>query len=150
MLMNEGTIVMNKPQDKDEGIFQCHAYNFLGVSTSINVNFRQAMLEDFPGGEDEYISVERGRHVKLWCTPPTSIPSADITWHIRDRENGMTKAINLDNRITMDLEGDYNLIIIDLSVVSYNYEHDRFTLPRGRDMGCAKCRVWVEQKAELR
>ncbi|XP_071147603.1 neuroglian-like isoform X2 [Mytilus edulis] len=105
ILQDSGTIVMNKPRPKDEGIFQCKAYNHLGVSTSININFRQAMLRDFPYGKDEIVTVIPGHPVKLRCTPPTSIPKAILSWHIRDPRTQATTAINLDKRITMDLEG---------------------------------------------
>lgn len=105
-LQHSGTIVMNKPQNKDEGIFQCLAYNDLGVSTSININFRQAMLEDFPYGKDRTITVVRGHSIKLYCTPPTSIPKAEIKWVLRDYKSSRIEAINLNNRITQDLEGN--------------------------------------------
>ena len=39
-LSDEGTIVINAPEDKDEGIFQCIADNNFGISVSININFR--------------------------------------------------------------------------------------------------------------
>lgn len=110
ILQDSGTIVMNKPRPKDEGIFQCKAYNHLGVSTSININFRQAMLEDFPYGKDETVTVIPGHSVKLRCTPPTSIPKAIISWHIRDPRTQATTAINLDKRITMDLEGESTIL----------------------------------------
>lgn len=47
-LPNQGTIVFNEPEPKDEGIFQCFADNGYGISTSIQVNLREAILERFP------------------------------------------------------------------------------------------------------
>lgn len=45
-LSDEGTIVINAPEDKDEGIFQCIADNNFGISVSINVNFRYISFMD--------------------------------------------------------------------------------------------------------
>lgn len=44
-LANVGTIVITKPEDKDEGIFQCFAKNSFGTSLSININLREAKLK---------------------------------------------------------------------------------------------------------
>ena len=104
-LPDEGTIVINRPESKDEGIFQCLAKNEHGTSTSINVNLREAMLEDFPYGQDKSIPVRRGHSVKLQCTPPTSLPKAEIRWVLKDTKSGRIEAINFNNRITKDLEG---------------------------------------------
>ena len=46
-LPNQGTLVFNKPEPKDEGIYQCFADNGYGVSASIRVNLREAKLEKF-------------------------------------------------------------------------------------------------------
>lgn len=105
-LFDSGTLVFNRPEDKDEGIFQCNAINEHGTSTTINVNLRQAMLEKFPYGADTSRVVTRGHSVKLPCIPPTSIPKAEIRWVLKDtKPGGRIEAINFNNRITMDLEG---------------------------------------------
>jgi hypothetical protein len=46
-LPNQGTIVFNKPGDKDEGIFQCFADNGYGISASVKINLRKAKLKKF-------------------------------------------------------------------------------------------------------
>lgn len=46
-LPNQGTLVFNKPEPKDEGIFQCFADNGYGVSASLKVNFREGTLKKF-------------------------------------------------------------------------------------------------------
>jgi receptor-type tyrosine-protein phosphatase zeta len=104
-LPDEGTIVINRPESKDEGIFQCLAINEHGTSASINVNLREAMLKDFPYGQDISVPVRRGHSVKLQCTPPTSLPKAEIRWVLKDTKSGRIEAINFNNRITKDLEG---------------------------------------------
>ncbi|XP_052085471.1 neuroglian-like isoform X2 [Mytilus californianus] len=106
-LFDSGTMVFNRPEDKDEGIFQCNAINEHGTSTTINVNLREAMLEPFPYGEDTVRTVIRGHSVKLPCIPPTSIPKAEIRWVLKDtKPGGRIEAINFNSRITMDLEGN--------------------------------------------
>jgi hypothetical protein len=40
-----GTIVITKPEDKDEGIFQCNATNNFGTTLSIRINLREAKLK---------------------------------------------------------------------------------------------------------
>lgn len=47
-LPNQGTLVFNAPEDKDEGIFQCFVDNGYGVAVSYTVNFREAKLARFP------------------------------------------------------------------------------------------------------
>lgn len=47
-LPNQGTIVFNEPESKDEAIYQCFADNGYGVSTTIQVNLREAKLSRFP------------------------------------------------------------------------------------------------------
>ena len=47
-LPNQGTIVFNAPEDKDEGIYQCFADNGYGVSASTKCNLREAKLASFP------------------------------------------------------------------------------------------------------
>jgi hypothetical protein len=39
--------VFNKPEDKDEGIFQCFADNGYGISASVKINLREAKLKKF-------------------------------------------------------------------------------------------------------
>ena len=81
------------------------AINEHGTSASINVNLREAMLKDFPYGQDISVPVRRGHSVKLQCTPPTSLPKAEIRWVLKDTKSGRIEAINFNNRITKDLEG---------------------------------------------
>lgn len=46
-LPNQGTIVFNEPEAKDEGQYQCFADNGYGISTTIRVNLREALLSRF-------------------------------------------------------------------------------------------------------
>ncbi|VDI06743.1 neuronal cell adhesion molecule, partial [Mytilus galloprovincialis] len=106
-LPDSGTIIFNRPASDNEGIYQCIAINEHGTSITVNVNFRQALLKSFGFGPDQSIPVKRGHSVKLPCTPETSIPKAELRWVLRDtKSNGRIEAINFNNRITMDLEGN--------------------------------------------
>ena len=44
-LTGVGTIVFNRPEDKDEGMYQCFAENEYGTSLSIVYNLREAKLK---------------------------------------------------------------------------------------------------------
>jgi len=46
-LPGQGTIVFNRPEAKDEGIYQCFADNGYGVATTIRVSLREALLSRF-------------------------------------------------------------------------------------------------------
>ena len=47
-LPNDGTIVFNYPEDKDEGVYQCLSDNGYGLSVSVKSNLREAKLANFP------------------------------------------------------------------------------------------------------
>ncbi|KAL5013978.1 hypothetical protein ScPMuIL_008248 [Solemya velum] len=102
-LANAGTIVINDPEDKDEGIYQCFAENDYGISVTININFRQAKLASFPVLNDQTYRPQLGAHLTLNCVPPTSYPTADVYW-VYQNPTGAFMPINYDKRVTMDQE----------------------------------------------
>ena len=105
-LANVGTIVINRPEDKDEGIYQCFADNGYGVSASKNFNLRQAKLKEF-GIEDDIVHrPQLGDSLTLQCVAPESIPPPEVYWVIKDRYGGFTP-VNFNERITMDLECEF-------------------------------------------
>ncbi|KAH3827853.1 neuroglian-like isoform X2 [Dreissena polymorpha] len=103
-LPNQGTLVFNKPEPKDEGIYQCFADNGYGVSASIRVNLREAKLEKFAFEQTQTHYQIWGNPLTLPCTPPQSYPQADVFWVIKE-PNGRWRSINFDKRVSMDLEG---------------------------------------------
>ncbi|XP_056002118.1 neuroglian-like [Ostrea edulis] len=103
-LPGEGTLVINVPQDKDEGLFQCIATNSFGVSVSTLVQLRMGKLNDFPIGPSITHRTHLGESLVLNCIPPVSVPMADIIWVLRTPE-GHIESINLNNRISMDFDG---------------------------------------------
>ncbi|XP_025108153.1 neuroglian-like isoform X2 [Pomacea canaliculata] len=102
-LPDVGTIVFIRPEDRDEGIFQCFATNNYGVSASIKVNLREAKLKDFQIGPDTTVSPRLGQPLTLNCVPPESIPPPQVFW-IAKKTGGGFDALNLDARVTMDHE----------------------------------------------
>ncbi|XP_046363410.2 neuroglian-like isoform X3 [Haliotis rufescens] len=102
-LANVGTIVINRPEDKDEGIFQCFAENDYGTSATININLREAKLKEFDVEADVTFSPYLGESQTLNCVAPESIPPPEVYWVIKEQYGGFTP-INFDARVTMDHE----------------------------------------------
>ncbi|KAL3853061.1 hypothetical protein ACJMK2_016641 [Sinanodonta woodiana] len=103
-LPNQGTIVFNRPEDKDEGIYQCFAINNYGTSISIKVNLRVAKLGQFAPEPRKTFRVQSGMALTLNCVPPLSYPKADVYWVVKETDGRWT-AINYDSRMSMDIEG---------------------------------------------
>ncbi|XP_053377486.1 neuroglian-like isoform X2 [Mercenaria mercenaria] len=103
-LPGQGTLVFNNPEPKDEGIFQCFADNGYGVSASIKVNLKEAILKKFVYVPKTTHRVKAGKALTLPCTPPQSNPPADVYWVYRSRD-GRWEAVNFNKRVTMDFEG---------------------------------------------
>ncbi|KAH3848860.1 hypothetical protein DPMN_091243 [Dreissena polymorpha] len=99
-----GTLVFNKPEPNDEGIFQCFADNGYGIAASVRVNFREAKLARFHIQERKVITVAAGDSMTLQCKPPQSLPPADIYWVIKGSDN-RRQAVTLDKRVDIDFEG---------------------------------------------
>ncbi|CAL1541881.1 unnamed protein product [Lymnaea stagnalis] len=102
-LPNAGTLVINMPEDKDEGIFQCFAKNDFGTSASKKVNLRQAKLEDFTPSAPQYRTAQLGRAFTLDCVPPESVPPASVFWITKTSAGGID-VVNYDDRVSMDRE----------------------------------------------
>ncbi|KAK7486747.1 hypothetical protein BaRGS_00022031, partial [Batillaria attramentaria] len=113
-LANIGTIVITKPEDKDEGIFQCFATNNYGRSLSISINLREAKLKDFEVGSDTRYYPDLGKPLTLNCVPPESVPPAQVFWVIKKPYGGFD-AINYDARVTMDHEYRLRITNVKLS-----------------------------------
>ncbi|XP_060563212.1 neuroglian-like isoform X2 [Ruditapes philippinarum] len=103
-LPNQGTIVFNKPEDKDEGIFQCFADNGYGISASVKINLREAKLKKFADEPSQTHIVFAGEDLTLPCYPPQSYPPADVYWVIKEPD-GRRQDVNFDKRVSMDIEG---------------------------------------------
>ncbi|XP_067684754.1 neuroglian-like [Haliotis asinina] len=102
-LPNVGTMVINRTEDKDEGILQCFAENDYGKSATININLREAKLKDFDVEMDTTYTPYLGESLTLNCIPPESIPPPDVFWVIKEQHGSFTP-VNFDARVTMDHE----------------------------------------------
>jgi hypothetical protein len=67
---------------------------------------REGRMSDFPIGPDTHYRPHLGESLVLNCVPPTSVPKPEILWVLRTHE-GNFEDINLNNRLSMDLEGLY-------------------------------------------
>ncbi|UYV67407.1 CHL1 [Cordylochernes scorpioides] len=99
-----GTLVFTKPDDVDEGLYQCFAENAHGTSVSNAVFLRKSELNSFPDAEAKDMTVQEGEPLTLDCTPPTGYPRPTIFWIIQSM-SGPLRSIN-SSRITVDPEGN--------------------------------------------
>ncbi|KAK6177079.1 hypothetical protein SNE40_015257 [Patella caerulea] len=97
-----GTIVINRPEERDEGIYQCFADNGYGKSATININLLEAKLDSFAITNSITHSPNLGDPLTLDCVLPRSVPGPQFYWAIN--RNGNNVAINYDARITVDHE----------------------------------------------
>ncbi|CAD5115432.1 DgyrCDS4407 [Dimorphilus gyrociliatus] len=108
----KGTLIFADPQQRDEGTYQCFAYNEGGVCMSIKIYLRMAILDSFVSRKVTVLEPRLGDSLKLTCTPPRAYPEPDIFWAILE-ERGSFYPIEEDDRITMDPDG--NLYITNVA-----------------------------------
>ncbi|KAK6177081.1 hypothetical protein SNE40_015258 [Patella caerulea] len=101
-LPNVGTIVIIRPEERDEGVYQCFADNGYGKSATININLRIAKLDSFPPTVPIIHSPNLGDPLTLDCVLPDSVPSPRYYWAIKNDSHN--SVINYDARITLDHE----------------------------------------------
>uniref|UniRef100_A0A2C9KWE9 Neuroglian n=1 Tax=Biomphalaria glabrata TaxID=6526 RepID=A0A2C9KWE9_BIOGL len=116
-LPDAGTLVINMPEDKDEGIFQCFAKNDFGKSASKKVNLRQAKLASFAFVKPTYHTPFLGRPYTLPCVPPESVPPPSVFWITKTAQGGFN-VVNYDSRVSMDRE--YRLRITNVKREDWN------------------------------
>ncbi|XP_055330093.1 neuroglian-like [Paramacrobiotus metropolitanus] len=100
----KGTLTIHRPKDIDEGLYQCRAENFYGISLSNAVYLRRAGLDTFQGGDStEEIVVDEGQALTIKCYPPVGIPRPNVFWTLQS-PNGAITTVN-GSRISVDPEG---------------------------------------------
>lgn len=102
-LSDAGTLLINRTEDKDEGIYQCFAKNDFGRSASKIVNLRQAKLASFAFARPTYHTPLLGRPYTLFCVPPESVPPATVFWITKTAQGGFN-VVNYDSRVSVDRE----------------------------------------------
>ncbi|XP_036370304.1 neuroglian isoform X2 [Octopus sinensis] len=110
-LPNEGTLVFNRPEQKDVGMYQCFANNSHGTAMSVVFDLRRAYLQQYPNQDPIYYSRRPGAVLKLPCNKPSSFPDAKMMWVLKEK-NGQFEGIDFSQRITMDHED--NLIFTNV------------------------------------
>ncbi|XP_052824013.1 neuroglian [Octopus bimaculoides] len=105
-LVGVGSIVVHKPSHEDIGDYQCVAASKLGKSLSIITRLYMAELTPFLKEKTRHLTPLMGERVKLVCVPPKGTPKPTISWSILETGTGGMKQIKLNNRISMDYEGN--------------------------------------------
>ncbi|CAN8025402.1 unnamed protein product [Ixodes persulcatus] len=100
---NRGTLVFTKPEDMDEGLYQCWATNIHGTAVSNASIVRKSELNPFPEESPREVSVVEGAPLSLDCNAPMGYPRPNIYWLIQ-HVSGALHVLNL-SRITSDPEG---------------------------------------------
>lgn len=101
---NSGTLVFTKPDDIDEGIYQCLAENEHGISVSNSVFLRKSELNSFADEEFRNVYVMEGDPKTLKCDSPLGYPKPTLFWIIQSN-TGSLRSIN-DSRLTVDPTGN--------------------------------------------
>ncbi|CAG5127983.1 unnamed protein product, partial [Candidula unifasciata] len=102
-LPNAGTLVINSPENKDEGIFQCFAKNPYGTSATKKINLRQAKLQNFVFESPKTFTPKVGEPFTLPCVPPESVPPPTVFW-VNRLSTGGIDVFNYNDRVSMDRE----------------------------------------------
>eukprot|EP00106_Octopus_bimaculoides_P008812 XP_014776254.1 PREDICTED: neuroglian-like [Octopus bimaculoides] len=110
-LPNEGTLVFNRPEQKDVGMYQCFANNSHGTAMSAVFDLRRAYLQQYPSQTAMTYSRKPGDVLILPCNKPSSFPDAKMMWVLKQK-NGQFEGIDFNQRITMDHED--NLIFTNV------------------------------------
>lgn len=98
-----GTLIFTKPDNLDEGLYQCFAENSQGTSMSNAVFLRRSELSSFPEERTRELTVEEGDPFSIECNPPSGYPKPIIFWMIMS-STGALHSIN-SSRLTVDPEG---------------------------------------------
>lgn len=98
-----GTLIFTKPDNVDEGLYQCFAENDYGTSMSNAVFLRRSELASFPEERTREYVVEEGDPFSIDCSPPSGYPKPMIFWMTMSN-NGALHSIN-STRLTVDPEG---------------------------------------------
>jgi receptor-type tyrosine-protein phosphatase zeta len=101
-----GTIIIEKPDEKYEGVYQCMAKNELGVALTLKAALRLASLETFPSVlEPRVHRPVVGEALKLECVPPPSYPPGLVYW-ARNKPGTKFTPIETNDRVSTDYQGN--------------------------------------------
>jgi len=113
-----GTLIFTKPDNVDEGLYQCFAENEHGISMSNSVFLRRSELSSFPEEKIREYSVNEGDPYTIDCSPPSGYPKPIIFWMIMS-STGTLQSIN-SSRLTVDPEGKLHFSNVTKADQLYN------------------------------
>ncbi|ELT99433.1 hypothetical protein CAPTEDRAFT_120325, partial [Capitella teleta] len=103
-----GSIIINKPQPSDEGIYQCFATNTFGTALSTKTLLKMAVLNPFKVKDASIHRPQVGKALQLRCTPPYSYPAGSVYWGT-NRPGSRLTPIATNDRIGLDYDGNFYL-----------------------------------------
>ncbi|KAK7095306.1 hypothetical protein V1264_006733 [Littorina saxatilis] len=80
-IMSNDTLVMPSVRPAAAGVYSCEAENSVGIAQSGNISIVVAYLELNFATEPSHTSALAGTPATLHCTPPPSVPPAEVTWY---------------------------------------------------------------------
>ncbi|RXG52327.1 Neuroglian [Armadillidium vulgare] len=103
-----GTLLITNPGIKDNGKYQCFAYNELGVAASEEILLSNNTMIDFireePGNVN--FTAEIGRPFRFACPKVVGHPKPELTWmKARDKDGGVEMEYINNERMVIDEAG---------------------------------------------
>ncbi|OZC09894.1 fibronectin type III domain protein [Onchocerca flexuosa] len=108
-----GTIIINDPQESDQGYYQCHASNIFGTAVSNKFHVQIGVLDHFALRDIRRLIVDEGRSLSIRCDIPYGIPKPSVFWLYRDAQR--TDIIETIRRkhIAVDTEGTLHFTAVE-------------------------------------
>jgi len=101
--LSKGSLCLDSPSEKHNGLYQCFAENDYGTAVSVKVSLKQAVLELFVSKDVVYHRPVVGRSLVLRCNPPNSYPRAVVYWGESTKK---LRPIETNDRISLDYNGN--------------------------------------------
>ena len=102
-----GTLVFTRPQNEDEGLYQCLAENRYGLSLSNTVSLRAYELNAFANDDITNVVANESQPLTIACNAPVGYPKPTISWLIQSSSGiALVNAINDNPRLAVDPEGN--------------------------------------------
>uniref|UniRef100_A0A8R1TTT8 Uncharacterized protein n=1 Tax=Onchocerca volvulus TaxID=6282 RepID=A0A8R1TTT8_ONCVO len=108
-----GTIIINDPQERDQGYYQCHASNIFGTAVSNKFHAQIGVLDHFAPRGIRRLIVNEGRSLSIRCDIPYGVPKPSVFWLYRDAQRtDITETIRRQH-IAVDTEGTLHFTAVE-------------------------------------
>lgn len=101
-----GNLLLSEPTIKDNGLYQCFAYNDLGTAAADPVYLLNISRIEFSNDEDPsdtyFVEAELGRPYKLSCPKASGYPKPSLNW---------VKAIPHEDQIEMEFVKEERIVV---------------------------------------